>query len=82
MKPGAELNLQLLDRAYCYLRLSGLEPAAALEGTRASLEALTRSPDGREVETVWSRVEALSSQADDFSLSAPPLMRGHMVYPP
>lgn len=76
MTPGAELELQLLNRAYCYLRLSGVDGATALQGLRASLEALGQ---GREV--VWSRLQALRPDGAPCP-SAPPLLRGHMRYPP
>lgn len=79
VKPGAELSLQLLDRAYCYLRLSGLEPGPALAGLRESLDALTSSDDSRDA--VWERLQALTAHPVERAPSAPPLLRGHMVYP-
>jgi hypothetical protein len=78
MKPGAELNAQLLHRAYCYLRLSGLEPSPALVGMRESLDELVRSND---VTAVWARLQELTARDVERVPSAPPLLRGHMVYP-
>jgi hypothetical protein len=81
MKPGSEQNLQLLHRAYCYLRLSGLEPAPALAGMRASLDALAEVGDARAKEAVWSRLQELAAHGEERLASAPELVRGHMVYP-
>ncbi len=79
MKPGAELDLQMLNRAYCYLRLSGVDAASALEGLRTSLEVL-----GQGGEVVWSRLQAVrwSVASGVEGRSPPPLLRGHMRYPP
>jgi hypothetical protein len=81
MKPGSEQNLQLLHRAYCYLRLSGLEPTPALAGMRTSLDALVNAEDARASEAVWARLQALAVRDADCVESSPPLVRGHMVYP-
>ena len=81
MNPGGEFKLQLMQRAYCYLRLSGLTEAAALEGMGASLDALISSSQG--TEAVWARIETFSASHTNVLVpSAPPLLRGHMVYPP
>lgn len=81
VKPGSELNLQLLHRAYCYLRLCGLEPAPALVGMRASLDALASVDAPAAREAVWARLQALIPRPDEAAPSGPPLLRGHMVYP-
>lgn len=81
IKPGAELNLQLLHRAYCYLRLCGLEPSPALAGMRASLDALASAEGPRAREAVWARLQASTPPSSERVPSAPPLLRGHMVYP-
>lgn len=81
MKPGADQNLQLVHRAYCYLRLSGLEPAPALAGMRSSLDALANAEDERAHEAVWSQLQVLAVREEECEPSAPALLRGHMVYP-
>jgi hypothetical protein len=81
MKPGAELSVQLLHRAYCYLRLAGLEAAPALEGLRAPLDALASSSGAAGGEAVWARLQELTARAVERMPSGPPLLRGHMVYP-
>lgn len=83
MTPGLEPHLQLLHRAYCYLRLSGVDPTAALHATRASMGALGEG-DGPEARArIWREVErlALAHEADPVP-SPPPLLRGSMRYAP
>ena len=81
IKPGAELSVQLLHRAYCYLRLSGLESESALAGMRASLDALSSADPSRATEAVWTRLQELTTRPVEREPSAPPLLRGHMGYP-
>ncbi len=81
MIPGLEPHLLLLHRAYCYLRLSGVEPGGALEAMRTSMGALVEGagPDARE--RIWREVERLSLAHEEAPLpKAPPLLRGSMHY--
>lgn len=81
MTPGLEPHLQLLHRAYCYLRLSGVEPGVALQATRSSMAAMVEGdgPDARE--RIWREVEQLARahQAPPVPPS-PRLLRGSMHY--
>lgn len=81
MTPGLEPHLQLLQRAYCYLRLCGVASQAALEATRASMGQLTHGDGIDAQDRVWREVELLAAthEADPVPPS-PPLMRGSMHY--
>ena len=80
MTPGSELNLQLLQRAYCYLRLSGADEPSALRGMRASMNALADAGDGEGSEAIWRQLESLTSWIPPIEPSAPPVLRGHIAY--
>lgn len=81
MTPGLEPHLQLLHRAYCYLRLSGVDPTAALQATRASMASLEDGAGPELRERIWREVErlAFAHEADPVPPS-PPLLRGSMHF--
>ena len=79
--PGTELNLQLLHRAYCYLRLCGVDAPTALQGMRASMNVLADAVEGDGGQAIWRQLETLTSQNTELVPSTPPLLRGHIGYP-
>lgn len=81
MTPGLEPHLQLLHRAYCYLRLCGVSSQAALEATRSSMGQVMNGDGLGAQERVWREVELLAAthEADPVP-PCPPLMRGSMHY--
>lgn len=81
MTPGTELNLQLLHRAYCYLRLSGVDEPTALQGMRASMNVLADGVEGDSGQAIWRQLETLTSPNTELLPSTPPLLRGHISYP-
>ena len=80
MTPGSEQNLQLLHRAYCYLRLSGVDGPSALQGMRASMNALADAGEGDGSAAIWRQLESLTSWIPPIEPSAPPVLRGHIAY--
>lgn len=80
MTPGSELNLQLLHRAYCYLRLSGVDEPSALQGMRSSMNVLADAADGEGSAAIWRQLESLTSWIPPIAPSAPPVLRGHIGY--
>lgn len=81
MTPGDELNLQLLHRAYCYLRLSGVDAPTALQGMRASMNVLADAVDADAAQAIWRQLENLTRHDAEAVASTPPLLRGHIGYP-
>ncbi len=80
MTPSSELNLLLLHRAYCYLRLSGADGPFALRGMRTSMNVLVDAGEGEGREALWRELEALTSWIPPIEPSAPPVLRGHIAY--
>ena len=81
MTPGLEPHLQLLHRAYCYLRLCGVESHAAMAATQASMAALMHGDGADARERVWREIELLAAAHDAAPVPpSPPLLRGSMQY--
>ena len=88
MSIAAEPCLQLLNRAYCYLRFSGLDAAAACQQLQTLTDQLADfDPQGGRDEAsrerLWRQVverAALAGAAWTEVAAAPALLRGHVHY--
>lgn len=88
MSIAAEPCLLLLNRAYCYLRFSGLEAAAACQQLQTLTDQLADfDPQGGRDEAsrerLWQQVverAALAGAARTEVAAAPALLRGHVRY--
>lgn len=79
MKPAAEPCLQLLQRSYCYLRLSGVDSSDACLQLRSLIDGLDADDCS---ERVWERVRAWADQqAQPSPRPTPGLLRGGIRYP-
>jgi hypothetical protein len=79
--PRLEPHLQLLERAYCYLRLSGVNPAAALKATRSSMATMVEGDVADARDRIWSEIEQRSRGPEPSPVPPPPpLLRGSMHY--
>ena len=88
MSIAAEPCLLLLNRAYCYLRFSGLDAAAACQQLQTLTDQLAGfDPQGGRDEAsrerLWQQVverAALAGAARTEVAAAPALLRGHVRY--
>jgi hypothetical protein len=88
MSLATEPCLQLLNRAYCYLRFSGMDAATACQNLHALMEGLTDfdPQGGRDAESrerLWQQVverAAVPRDAPPGGAEMPPLLRGHIRY--
>lgn len=88
MSIAAEPCLQLINRAYCYLRFSGLDPAAACQQLQTLTDQLADfdprgGRDEASRERLWQQVVERAAQtgaARPELAAAPALLRGHVRY--
>lgn len=88
MSPATEPCLQLLNRAYCYMRFSGMDAATACRHLHALMDRLADfDPQGGRDEAsrdrLWQQVVERAAEAGDalpHLADAPQLLRGHIRY--
>ena len=78
MNPAQEPCLQLLNRAYCYLRLNGVDADAACQQLHKLVAQLSGEPMSDEHDfwqQLWSGAAPIAP-----SENSPILLRGHIHY--
>ena len=88
MSLATEPCLQLINRAYCYLRFSGMDAATACQHLHALMEELADfdphgGRDDESRERLWQQVverAAVPGDAPPGGVEVPPLLRGHIRY--